>query len=399
MFIRRRGKTVTKSSNRKPLYKQIREYIADHIRQNKWRSNDRIPSENELAAQFNVSRITIKNALHKLTEEGLIYRIQGKGSFVSADPSGEPAVYSPPETLNDRLVAYLMPRLDNVFSANLLNGIEDQLAKEGYHLLFRKTHNSKETEKELLKQLVGLRVRGIIVYPVKGETYNEELLKLALNHFPLVVVDRYLKGVETNCVCSDNAASGYEAVAHLHQLGHSRIGFVTTNYEGTTSIEDRLLGYENGLSEHSIPIEHRLRLILPNGPVEPNAAPAGNLEPLRRVYIDEIKAYYRQNPDVTAIVAVNSGVGFNVMEAAKEAGIGIPDELSVVFLDDFEYSAHSAIPPTCVSQEETNVGREAAKLLVSIIDDPRQERRKVVTPTRLIVRQSTARVKEGALRE
>ena len=377
-------------SKRQPLYKQIRTYIVDNISQNRWKPNDKIPSENELAAQFHVSRITIKNALQELTNEGVIYRIQGKGSFVSKHESGETPVYQSDSGQDSNLVAYLMPRLDNLFTANLLNGIENQLALEGYHLLFCETNGSQERESEILKKMIQLKVKGIIIYPVTRETYNEELLKLTLNNFPLVVVDRYIKGVETNCVCSDNFNSGYEAVTHLLQLGHSRIGFVTTPYEGTTSKEDRISGYEKAIIDNHIPIDHSLRLIYRDAG-QPAVKTSGQ-EPLNRSMIESIKSFFLQNPDMTSVIAVNSGVGFNVLEAAKELSVQVPEDVSVVFLDDFEFSSFSAIPPTCVSQEEKNVGREAAKLLVSIIENPKQGRRKINTPTKLIVRKSTAPV-------
>jgi DNA-binding LacI/PurR family transcriptional regulator len=362
----------------------------DHIHQEKWRANDRIPSENELANQFQVSRITIKNALSKLMEEGIIYRIQGKGSFVSPNQSGEPVAYKASAAFPDKLVAYLMPRLDNLFSANLLNGIENQLAKDGYHLLFCKTHNQKENEIEALRKMIQLQVKGIIIFPVNGESYNEEILKLTLNGFPVVVVDRYLRGVETNCVCSDNVTGTIEAVKHLLELGHRQIGFVSTNGEGTSSIEDRLSGYEKALAEHNLPVDHQLRLMNLD-PVKVNTVfkQGGGDEASK----EAIKAYLKQNPAMTAVITVNSSVGLTLIEAAEELSIRIPDDLSVVFLDDYELSSYSRIPPTCINQEESTVGREAAKLLVSIINNPMQERRKILTPTRIVVRGSTAHAK------
>ncbi|MCZ8511643.1 GntR family transcriptional regulator [Paenibacillus filicis] len=375
-----------KQTVRTPLYKQIRDYVLDNIQQMNWQPNEKIPSENELAAKFNVSRITIKNALLQLIEEGLIYRIQGKGTFISANKQGEPPVYRLLQQ-HDKTVAYLMPRLDNRFTANLLNGIENQLAEEGYHLLFCETHDSQEKENEILKRMIRFGVAGLIIYPAHSQTYNEEILKITLNEFPVVVVDRYLRGVETNYVCSDNVKGSFDATAHLIQSGHRRIGFVSTHAHGTTSIEDRLTGYEKALSEHNILIDRHLRMlnldskqvntILQNGAGHPDSK-------------EQIKHYLEQNSDLTAVIAVNSTVGLTLMEAAKEMPISIPEDLSIVFLDDYELSAFSTVPPTCVSLEEYTVGREAVKLLVSIIENPQQKRRKIIVPTRLTVRNSSA---------
>jgi GntR family transcriptional regulator of arabinose operon len=379
--------TEPKSNTRTPLYKQIKEYVLNNIRQSVWQSNDKIPSENELAAKFKVSRITIKNALQELIEEGLIYRIQGKGSFVSTNGLGEPPVYRPEQRLIDNKVAYLMPRLDNRFTANLLNGIENQLAEEGYDLLFRTTGDSQETEKLLLNQMVHSGINGVIVYPAQGQSYNEEILKLTLNEFPVVVVDRYLRGVETNYVCSDNVGGAFEATTHCIQLGHRSIGFISTNIEGTSSLEDRLAGYEKALSEHGILIDRHLRLIDLDGKQVNGILQEGAGHPASK---EQIVRYLERNPGLTAVVAVNSSVGLTFMEAAKQLSIRVPDDISVVFLDDFELSAFSAIPPTYVNQEEYSVGREAVKLLVSVMENPRQKRRKIIVPTRLVVRESSA---------
>jgi len=381
---------MAKSTQRIPLYTQIRQYILDQIEQKIWLPGDKIPSENELAERFNVSRITVKNALSKLNEDGLIFRVQGKGSFISPDPLGEPLIYSSEPAKNGKnkgLVAYLMPRLRNSFTARMLDGIESELAKNGYRLIFCKTQDSQETEKEMLQEVIQLGVKGIIIFPVDGETYSEDILRLTLIDFPLVVVDRYLRGIETNCVYADNVEGARAATAHLIALNHRKIGFISTSYPGTTSLEDRLTGYEKALAEHNIPVEHRLRLT--------HFAP----EPMNAVLDDgaadetskkEIQAFLKENPDITGVFAVNAAVGLTLIEAALELGIRVPGQLSVVFFDNYELAALSSIPPTCVSQDEHEIGKEAVRLLISVMENPKQERRRIVLPNKLIVRKSTA---------
>lgn len=377
----------SKQGSRTPLYRQIKEYVRNQIEQSVWLANDKIPSENEMAGQFKVSRITIKNALQELIEEGLIYRIQGKGTFVAQDKLGEPPVYRPEKRQGDLTVAFLMPRIDNRFTANLLHGIENQLAEEGVNLLFRTTGDSQETEKELLNQIVRSGVNGIIIYPAQGQSYNEEILKLTLNEFPVVVVDRYLRGVETNYVCSDNVTGAFEATEHCYRMGHRRIGFISTHVEGTSSIEDRLTGYEKALSENGILIDRYLRLTDLESKQVNRILQDGASDPASK---ERIVQYLERNPELTAVIAVNSSVGLTVMEAAKQLSRRVPEDLSVVFLDDYELSAFSAIPPTFVNQEEYTVGREAVKLLVSVMNNPKQKRRKIVVPTRLVVRASSS---------
>lgn len=385
---------MAKNKQRTPLYSQIRTYINDQIQQLNWKPGDQLPSENELAAQFNVSRITVKTALSELIEEGIIFRVQGKGTFVSTDPSGEPKIYESKLETNatQKLVAFLIPRMSNTFTLKLLDGVEAELAKQGYRVVFCKTHDSQSLEKKILLEMIEMGVRGVIIYPVDGVSYNEEILRMKLNNYPFVVVDRYFRGIDTNSVCTDNFEGARMATDTLISLGHSRIGFLSSQSAGTTSIEDRLSGYERALADRNIPIEHRLRLadfdveqlniILEDGIPDEKA-------------VRDIQAFLQSNPDLTALFAINPAIGLTAIAAAKGIGLEIPNDLSIIFFDNYEMSGVSAIPPTCIAQEEREIGHEAARLLLSIMENPDQEPRRILLPPKLILRKSTGPARDS----
>ncbi|WP_028550246.1 GntR family transcriptional regulator [Paenibacillus sp. UNC451MF] len=73
---------MSNAQKRVPMYIQLKNYIYTQIQTDVWKAGDKLPSENELAEQFDVSRITVKNAMADMVEQGLIYRIQGRGSFI-----------------------------------------------------------------------------------------------------------------------------------------------------------------------------------------------------------------------------------------------------------------------------------------------------------------------------
>ncbi|HZG74567.1 MAG TPA: GntR family transcriptional regulator [Paenibacillus sp.] len=364
---------MPRSSREAPMYAQIHDYILDGIRAGRWNAGDRLPSENDLATRFNVSRITIKKAMDRLEEEGVAYRMQGKGSFVAdARSGGKPVLYRSPSANADRdgLVALILPRVDNRFTSNLLKGVEAVLDEAGCRVLLCSAHDSPDRERMLLQEAVRLGVGGIIVYPADGERYNEEILRLTLADFPIVVIDRYLKGVETSCVCSDHRGGARQAVTHLLDLGHRRIAFLSTRPEGTTSLEDRLAGYEEALAD---------RGVLPE---------RGNL--LFDMSEEAVHAFLRERPDATAVFATHYVIGLRAMAAARRLGRRVPDDLSVVCFDDYEYSDLSVVPPTCVVQQEERIGREAASLALARMRDRALPRSKLVLPTELVVRASTA---------
>jgi len=378
---------MSKPPARIPMYTQIRDYILDNINENIWKPDDRLPSENELAAQFNVSRITVKNALSELTEKGLIYRVQGKGSFVSSSSQGEPQLYESEYNHEDKpLIAFLMPRLSNMFTARMLNGIEEYLTSHGYSMIFSKTHDSQEREKEVIKQMMRMNVKGIIIFPVEGQTYNEDILRLTISQFPIVLLDRYLRGIDTNCVYSDNTEGAFRAVKHLLELGHKRIGLLSTLSQGTTSIEDRILGYDRALAEFRLSVDQSLKLEhFQNNKM--NAVL--NTNHVDSDYKQEIKEFIQSNPDMTAVFSINSSIGYTFMEAVKELNIRIPEDLSFI---SYDYDPHpmAYLSPTYVDQNEYQLGKEAAALLLSVIANPKQERQKVMLTPELVLMDSTA---------
>lgn len=387
------------STKRTPLYSQIRDYVLANIQQRHWQANDQLPTELELAEKFNVSRFTVKKAMEELVKEGLIYRIQGKGSFIAQmvgdeqRPIAAPSAEAPASAAL-KLVVLLTPQIQSSLSANILTGAERILAERGYQLIVRSSRNEQELERRLLVDSVNTGVRGVLIFPVDGESYNEEILRLTLNKFPVVVIDRFLRGVETNCVCSDNEGGAFEAVSHLIGLGHQNIAYVVVHDRTTTSLEERMSGYERALAAHDLPYGRRLAYFESEEAERQKGLPDDDrqqeeLDQLGRMTVP-IQAFLERNPAVTAIFAATTYTGLATLQAAANLGIRVPEQLSVVFFDDFEHAALSRVPPTCVVQQEGGLGMEAAKLLLSVIDNPMQERRKLTLPTRLVVRSSTA---------
>lgn len=370
---------------RKPIYQQIRDYLREEILSRRWKPGDRLPSENELSVQFGGSRITVKQALADLVKEGLVYRIQGRGTFVTEGISGKtngyvyetPSDYaaSPPAPAPHPasvppVIAVIIQQTLNTIIAELLDGIEGAAWEEGFRLLFMNARESAERELELLKSASGGGAKGIILFPAHGESYNEEVLRLTMMNYPVVVLDRYLRGVETNCVCSDNRDGTYRGTAHLIRLGHRRIGCVTSPVLGTTSLEDRLYGYEQALADHHIPVDHSARL--------------HDLSP------DAIRSFLLDRRDLSALIVFDSVHGSRIMAAAEHLGIRIPEDLSLVIFDDYPNADLFRVPPTVIVQPFRQMGREAARLLLELIGNPLAERRRIMLPTTLVERSSTA---------
>ncbi|MCJ7840798.1 GntR family transcriptional regulator [Lederbergia sp. NSJ-179] len=326
-----------------------------------YKTHARLPSEAELAKQFNVSRITSKNALIKLVGDGKAYRIPGKGTFVAEPPrnervrkekSGEPESDIP-------LIGLIMPEVVERHSAQILASVETAASSMDYGLILKQSHHDSEAEKNAIKFLLKMGVKGLIIFPVDDQVYNEEILRLTLNDFPLVLLDRYLKGIETSAVYSDNVTGAYHLTKRLCQH-HQKISLFTAPNFATITVEDRIKGFEQALEEAKIPIDRSAWFtgILEENPVE-NAI-----------------AFLQANPDISGIFAMNAYAGKIAYQAAKRLQKRIPEEFSIA---SFDQERELDVYPICTAKQDSmKMGKLAVEILQAQIKNEKEAQQIIV---------------------
>lgn len=244
--------------NSTPLYKQIIMDLLHQIHSGELRPGDRIPSEHELSEQYHVSSITSKNALAELSDKGYINRIRGKGSFVNdVEKLNEIPEFS--QTLHTRTVmkaktiGLIMPSMKTLIDQQLLDALEHEVQKTDYILAVTITRESQKLESESIMKMKERGVSGLIIFPTESEIYNEDILKLNLTDFPFVLVDRYLRGIRSSCIYTNNYEITKEAVEYLIDQGYPNIAFLSPGSHNTVT-SDRLNGYRDAFSERSLPV-------------------------------------------------------------------------------------------------------------------------------------------------
>lgn len=271
-----------------PLYKQIQEDIRFLIRSGKLRPGDRVQSETELAEHYHVSKITTKNAINGLAEEGVLVRHRGKGTFVS------PASHeSTTPSRHNGIVGLILPSMKTKVDQRMINAIEQYVRVNGYYLLIKITQESPLEESRAIEELLQLRIKGLIVFPIEQKMYNNDILQLSLNRFPLVLIDRYMKEIETYSVSADNLEGSYRAVSHLIDKGHKHIAFITVRITNSVTAE-RAMGFEKAYLERNETINKNLWCVLS---IDDIATGKG---------ISMIQEFLREHPEVTAVFTVNA---------------------------------------------------------------------------------------------
>jgi GntR family transcriptional regulator, arabinose operon transcriptional repressor len=355
-----------------PAHRRIYSLLEERIASGAWPVGTRLPAEPEIAAQLGVSRGTLRRALARLRERGLVDGAPGRGSFVrSTSPSA-------PQGL-PRIVGVLVPSVARPSAGTLLTAIEDELDGLGYSMLVATSGTTPAQESGRAGRMVRTGIAGLICYPLDHGMDARLYRSLLDDRVPLVLVDRYVVGLGTDAVLSDNLGGAFQATSHLAGLGHRRIAFVTTDNLTTTSVAERQEGYRMALAEHGIP--YGTELVSASLGVHAFSSPTSPVEVVSR---------FLEAARPTAVFALHDRVAYLVHRAATALGLRVPQDLSLVGFDD-DAAIHEALPfLTSVEQPREPIGRTAARMLVDQVEGRRREHARYVLPTRLVIRASTA---------
>ncbi|WP_243835163.1 GntR family transcriptional regulator [Alicyclobacillus sacchari] len=344
-----------------PLQDEIVHWLRDRILGHEFTPGDQLPTEKQLSEQLHVSRITVHRALKRLADEGLIHRYPGKGTFVAQLPSTfkEEIIRDDIQSSNTGSIAYILPGISAAFGTQLLKSVMSTLEEAGFNVVVSFTNNSQEAERAAIQRVLRLGVKGILVSPVNGEYYNDIILRLHLDHFPIVLVDKRLDKIPVPFVTTNNRAAAYELTKHLLSLGHKNIGFLSPPDEVTTSLQDRFAGFLAALASEHVSFDPDLRLCnLPTG---------GAIDkPDGKAVYENMEQFVLEHPSMTAVIATEHVFATMLEDICTKHAIRVPKELSIACFD----SPASWIERprfTHIVQQEEQIGRIAAELLLQFI--------------------------------
>jgi LacI family transcriptional regulator len=254
------------------------------------------------------------------------------------------------------------------YSAELLKGAARGIHGSGYELVvYAGGHLGRETagwERRHLSRLGGTLTDGTVL--VTPEVLDIDTVT------PVVAVDPHVGASSFPTVASDNLTGAITATEYLISLGHRRIGHLSGRPDLRSS-ELREQGYRQALEKAGIPVDPSLVRV---GGYDPETA----LGPARELLT------LPNRP--TAIFAANDLSGIQTMNVARELGLTVPDDLSVIGFDNVPESVLAEPSLTTIDHSIQEQGYEAALMLIRIIDDPETDLTDVRLPTRLVVRQS-----------
>ena len=272
---------------------------------------------------------------------------------------------------HSQMIGLLVPNLDNGYVGTIMQGIDQELARANYEVVLYTSHRYPARESSYVNVISnGLTEGLLLVAPLVPATY---LSALRERQFPYVLIDQADATENSNVVESTNWQGAYEATCYLNQLGHTRIAFIT-GWLSARSATDRLEGYKAALVDCNIPFRDELVI---EGDYQQQTGNEITRSLLQRV-----------DPSPTAIFASNDLSAFGAMDAVREIGLRVPDDISIIGFDDVPQASFVYPRLTTVRQPLEHMGQVAVKILLDQIKDPGRPPQRVALATQLVIRDS-----------
>jgi LacI family transcriptional regulator len=268
------------------------------------------------------------------------------------------------------VVGMLIPDLGTGYIGEIIRGIDLALESSPYDLMLYTTHRQEVKEAGFIKSLIQGGADGLIlVLPRNPINYLD---KMREQHHPYVLVDHQGIDEKGPAVGATNFQGALDAVNYLFALGHRRIAFITGSMDLGCS-QERLAGYRAALKQNQL--DYRPEFVI-EGDFEQVTGYNSAIQLVNRV----------ERP--TAIFSSNDVMAFGVMDAVRDLGLKIPEDISVVGFDDISQASQTRPALTTVRQPLEQMGSLAAKMLLEMLETNEIKVQKIELPTQLIVRDS-----------
>lgn len=338
-------------STQEPKYMGVYNWILEDINSGVLKNGAKLPSENELCRRFDISRQTVRHAIDLLEQQKLVARIRGSGTYVGGDArAGRQERYMNIAVISTYVDSYVFP--------TVLREIESVLSKEGYTTQIAFTGNRISREQEILSNLIDKdMIDGLIVEPARSALPNPNLhyyRELMNRHIPVLCFNCSYPELGLPCVALNDVQVGRKAVEHLIQAGHRKIGGIFKCDDGQGP--QRYKGFMQGMQEAGLRVQDRNVVWIDTEDM---------------VDMESWSDYlFRRIGDCTAVVCYNDEVAYILSGICAKRGVCIPDQLSLIGIDNSELSALADVPITSLPYPMEALGRKAAENIVRMIENP-----------------------------
>lgn len=337
-----------------PRYMVVVDWVKSELLKGNLNPGNRLNSEHELAEKFSLSRQTIRHAIAVLEKEGYVTRVQGSGTYISDN--------NITDKVNRKNIAVITTYVDAYIFPQTIQHIERVLSDAGYTVQISFTNNRISREKTILEGIVEKDdIAGVIAEPTKSSLPNPNLKyykQLMKKHVPVLFMNAYYEVLDAPHVSMNDKLAGKLATKYVIEKGHKRIGGVFKLDDGQGA--RRYAGFLEAMNEADLKVTGNDLLWFDTVDVE-------NEENIK----DLASRIRRRLSTCTALVMYNDEVAYKVINEFNKMGINIPEDISIVGIDDTLLSTSGTVQISSVAYPTKKIADKTALNLLELIKDGR----------------------------
>lgn len=360
-------------------YERVLQNISEKIISEEYKINEKIPTESELMEIYNVSRYTVRRAIDELEKKHFVYRIQGGGIFVD-NWKDQPKSSN---INNSKTIGLITTHVADYIFPKIISGIDEYISQFGYSILISNTQNNPEKERKNLTNLLSNNLSGLIIEPTRSALNNvnksiyENIRSMGI---PMLFINAAYDDLDFPYLIMDDVKIGEMITNYLISLGHKQIVgiFKVDDKQGIYRMKGYIRAYQQypeisnmgeilmyQTEENKIHLFQKLHTIL----TRPTFVP-------------------------TAIVCYNDQLAIQVIDYVKGMGLRIPEDISIIGVDDYEFSKFTNPPLTTVRHPQEKMGLDAGKMIIDMIN--KQPVQSKIYEPEMIKRDSVRRINSAA---
>lgn len=345
------GTTKGMMLNMTKKYERIKQDISEKIISEIYHVNDKLPTESEIMKIYHVSRFTVRRAIDELEKENFVYSIQGGGTFVN-DWKNKPHT-----EFKNRTIGLISTHIADYIFPNIITGIDNYISSYGYSILIADTQNNPEKERKSLTNLFSNSLAGLIIEPTKSaqDNINRGIYdNIKSMDIPMLTINAAYDGLDIPYLIMDDVKTGEMITDYLITQGHKQIIgiFKVDDKQGV----DRMNGFIKAYQDY------------------PDISNMGDIM-MYQTEENKINLFKKLHSMLTgaefiptAIACYNDELAFQVINFVKEIGLKIPDDLSIISVDDYQFSKFIDSGLTTIRHPQEKMGFDAGKMIINMLN-------------------------------
>ena len=327
-----------------PIYHQVAAIIRDQICSGQIQPGDKLPSESEMIAHYKIGRLTVREALKLLVNDGYVEKVQGKGTFCKSFPEKKMNIN----------IDVLLDMSDTYFIPNYVKSISEGLTKNNANFIIGDTKDSDMEICSLIAKIIEKGSSGVILQPSHGLecTYtkiSESFRSLRDAGIPYIMIDSYYENINASYLVVDEIKGGRMAYDYLDKLNHKNIAVVYVGKFKDSML--RLNGFVKRAKMLGKDKEKNITLI-----------------DIDKEFDNSIKRMMSGSNAPTALFCYNDETAINCMKKLRELNVNVPEDVSILGFDD-SLIAQNAVPPlSTIAHPKGIMGEYAVNALFDLIN-------------------------------